>query len=156
MKPTNFLLLNLHTKWEFPELFFESGQEWKNRAGNPCLQQPASKNSVCWEQQPTGCDGLHPCTKAREQRWRAMKLRRFLKWLPRSNSRPATPNLFILVNNSAKLQIGLAESLYRLGDFFLIAATCNFPDLCLLICKGSVCSTQVTTCLSEHEQTNSK
>lgn len=92
-------------------LFFKSGQGEKNRTGNPWLPQPASKNSVCWEQQPTGCDWLHPCSKAREQRWRVRKLRRFLKWLPRRNLRPATPSPFILVNNSAKLQMGLVESL---------------------------------------------
>lgn len=137
-----FLLINLHARWEFPELFFKSGQGEKNRAGNPWLQEPASKNSVCWEQQPTGRDYLHPCTKAREQRWRVRKWRRFLKWLPRRNLRPATPSPFILVNNSTKLQMGLAESVQKplpqSGDFFLIAATCNFPDPRLP--AGEVCA----------------
>lgn len=143
MQPTKFLFIHLHARCEFPELFLKSGQGEKNRAGNPWLQEPASKNSVCREQRPTGCDWLHPCTKAREQRWRRVrKLRRFLKWLPRRNLRPATPSPFILVNNSAKLQIGLAESLPKplpqSGDFFLIAVACNFPDPRLP--AGEVCA----------------
>lgn len=154
-----FLLINLHARWEFPKLFFKSGQGGKSRAGNPWLQQPAPKNSVCWEPQPGGCDCLRPRSRAREQRWRVRKLERFLKWLPRRTRRPATPSPFILVNNSAKRQMALAESLQE-----PLPQSWGFlPHYCYLqlprptlACRRSVCFPQVTACLSEDEQTNSK
>lgn len=45
----------------FQNYILDQGKEKKNRASNAWLQQLASKNSVCWEQQPTGATG---CTLA--------------------------------------------------------------------------------------------
>ena len=108
-----------------------------------------------WVRLPAPC----PRSRAREQRWRVRKLERFLKWLPRRTRRPATPSPFILVNNSAKRQMALAESLQE-----PLPQSWGFlPHYCYLqlprptlACRRSVCFPQVTACLSEDEQTNSK
>lgn len=125
-----FLLIR--ARWEFPELFFlNQGKE--KRTGQGILgckswlqriQRAMSSGQVG----ATNCT-LAPKPENRDEGWGNEG--DFLKWLPRRHLRVATPRPFISVNKSAKLHMGwaapLQEPLPQSGDFFLTAATCDFP-----------------------------
>lgn len=98
----NFLLMDLHNTWKFPEMFLKSVQGEKNRAGilgcNSRLQriQRAANSSQL------GATAA-PLHQSQRTKMKGKEIKEILQVTSQEESLTSHTQSFILVNNSAKL-----------------------------------------------------
>lgn len=138
----------------FQDCFPNQGKGWGWGGAGRTGQGSASKNSVCWERLPDGCEPAAPLHRSQRTKRKGEEIKKILEVISQRNLSAATPSPFISVHNSAKLQTGFAMA-HRAGISPPVLLHATSPA-CSPACRGSVCSPQVTACLSEDEQTNSK